>query len=86
MHREQRKSLTSGTVVPINWFILREVCTKGEENEASRMVAGVGGCVLSEVHAEKEETGEHWAYNTVCSVTWEMRVKKMLSVKNGIRS
>jgi hypothetical protein len=50
------------------------------------MVARVGGCVLSEVHTEKEETGEHWAYNTVCSVTWEMRVKKMLSVKNGIRS
>jgi len=50
------------------------------------MVARVGGCVLSEVHAEKEETGEQWAYNTVCSVMWEMRVKKMLRVKNGIHS
>jgi len=50
------------------------------------MVANVGGCVLSEVRAEKEETGEHWAYNTVCSVTWEIGVKKMLGVKNGIRS
>jgi hypothetical protein len=66
--------------------IRREVCTKGEESEASRMVANVGGCVLSEVRAEKEETGEHWAYNTLCSVTWEMGVKKMLGVKNGIRS
>jgi hypothetical protein len=77
-----RKSLTLGTVVAINRFILREVCTKGKESEASRMVARGGGCVLSEVHAEKEETGEHWAYNTVCSVMWEMR----LSVKNGICS
>jgi len=50
------------------------------------MVSRVGGYVLSEVHAEKEETGEHWAYNTVCSLTREMRVKKMLRVKNGIRS
>jgi hypothetical protein len=32
------------------------------------MVAVVGGCVLSEVHAEKEETGGHWSYNTVCCV------------------
>jgi len=47
------------------------------------MVARVGGCVLSEVLAEKEETGEHWVYNTVCSVMWEMRVKKMLGVKMG---
>jgi hypothetical protein len=67
-------------VVAINRFILREVCMKREESEASRMVARVGECVLSEVHTEKEEIGEHWAYNTVCSVTWEMRVK------NGIRS
>jgi len=50
------------------------------------MVAGVGGCVLSEVHAEKEEIDGHWSYNTLCSVMREMRVKKMPSVKNGIRS
>jgi len=58
----------AGTVVAINGFILREVCTKGEGSEASRMVARVGGCVLSEVHAEKEETDGHWSYNTLCSV------------------
>jgi hypothetical protein len=33
------------------------------------MVAGVGGCVVSEVQTEKEETDGHWSYNRVCSVT-----------------
>jgi hypothetical protein len=50
------------------------------------VVARAVGCVLSEVHAEKEETDEHWAYNTVCSVAWEMREKKMLIIKNVICS
>jgi hypothetical protein len=27
------------------------------------VVARAVGCVLSEVHAEKEETYEHWTYN-----------------------